>query len=550
MGGTKSVEETLMTNSKLLAVLVVSLVFGKFAVAEERPNIVLMMVDDLGFSDFGCYGSQIETPNIDSLAENGLRFAQFYNTAKCHSSRVCLLTGKYCKQAGDEKLDQAITVAEAMQSTGYFTLMTGKWHLRKQPTKRGFMRYFGHLSGATNFFTGDNTFRLNGEPWSDFGDDFYTTDANTDYAIDFIDEALAQQKPFFAYIAHNAPHYPLQAKEADVKKYKGRFDDGWDTIRERRFKKQLQLGLLDSSNCKLSDRPSYIPEWSKLTADEAKWEAARMEVFAAMVDSVDQNVGRLIAHLKDKGVYENTLILICSDNGACPFERTRGKDKQPWDPESYWCYDVGWAHAGNTPFRWYKQNQHEGGISSPLIAHWPEGLKAKLGSITQQPGHLIDLLPTCLDVAGAEMPTELNGKTYEPISGKSLVPILKGQQREPHDWLYFNFTNNRAIRKGDWKLVSARGGKWELFNLNKDRCELNDLASAHPDKVKQLSELWKEVATNVEKLPPKQTADIATDAALKTFPPHMHTQREAGPKASPEVLERQKRQRAKQKSKR
>ncbi|MFK7820956.1 MAG: arylsulfatase, partial [Planctomycetaceae bacterium] len=511
-----------MRTPQLIATMILCLGFTAPLAADDRPNIVLMMVDDLGFSDFGCYGSQIETPNIDQLAEKGLRFAQFYNTAKCHSSRVCLLTGKYCKQAGDEKLDRAITVAEAMRSTGYFTLMTGKWHLKKQPTDRGFTRYFGHLSGATNFFTGDNTFRLNGEPWSDFDDDFYTTDANTNYAIQFIDEAVENKKPFFAYIAHNAPHYPLQAKEEDVKKYDGRFDDGWDKMRDRRFAKQLELGILDSQTAKLSTRPDYIPEWSKLTADEAKWETDRMEVFAAMVDCVDQNVGRLVDHLKRKGVYENTLILICSDNGACPFERTRGKNKKPWDPESYWCYDVGWAHAGNTPFRWYKQNQHEGGISSPLIAHWPNGLTAKQGSVTQQPGHLIDLLPTCLDVANAEMPTELDGKTYEPISGKSLLPILHGEKRNPHDYLYFSFQNNRAIRKGDWKLVSARGGRWELFDISKDRCELNDLAETHADKVAELSELWTDVATNVEKLGPKKTTAIPSDAPLKTFPPQLH----------------------------
>jgi len=501
------------------------------ASAADRPNIVLMMVDDLGFADFGCYGSQIETPNIDGLAERGLRFAQFYNTAKCHSSRVCLLTGKYCEQAGNERMDRAFTVAEALRSTGYFTIMTGKWHLKQEPTDRGFMRYFGHLSGATNFFTGDDTFRLNGKPFSDFGDDFYTTDANTDYAIKFIDEALETGKPFFTYVAHNAPHYPLQAKKEDVLKYKGRFDVGWDEIRRRRFAKQVKLGLLDPQITKLSDRPEYIPDWSQLTKDEFAWETARMEAFAAMVDCVDQNVGRLMQHLKDKGVYENTLFLLCSDNGACPFERTRGREFNPWDPRSYWLYDVGWAHAGNTPFRWYKQNQHEGGIASPLIVHWPNGMKAKAGSITQQTGHLIDLLPTCLEVAGASVPTELNGKQHDPIAGKSLLPILQGKQRVGHDALWFRFSNNRAIRQGDWKLTSARGGRWELFDLSQDRSELTDLATQYPEKVAELSKLWRRTAREVCGLGRKQTAPITADAELKTFPPNQHTQREAGPKA-------------------
>jgi arylsulfatase A-like enzyme len=504
--------------------------------AAEKPNIILMMVDDLGFSDFGCYGSAIETPNIDRLAEHGLRFAQFYNTAKCHSSRVCLLTGKYCFQAGNSKLNKAITVAEAMQSAGYFTAMVGKWHLNREPTDRGFLRYFGHLSGATNFFTGDKTFRLNGKPWSDFGDDFYTTDANTDYAIRFIDEAISTGKPFFTYVAHNAPHYPLQAKEADVRKYAGRFDDGWDAIRQRRYAKQVELGLLDPQSCQLSKRPDYIPAWSALTDDERRWESARMEVFAAMVDCIDQNVGRLIDHLKKKGVYENTLFLLCSDNGACPFERTRGKDLKPWDPRSYWCYDVGWAHVGNTPFRWYKQNQHEGGISSPLIAHWPAGLKAQPGTITQQPGHLIDLLPTCLDAAGSSIDASrssvVDQDTWQAsrISGKSLLPILKGRQREGHAWLYFQFADNRAMRKGDWKVVSARGGRWELFNLAKDRSELNDLAASMPARVKELSELWHTVATDVEGLNKKQQSPVRD--VLMTFPAGSMTPRSAGPKAS------------------
>ena len=475
-----------------LALLSLLCIFTSSAEA-ARPNILLMMVDDLGFSDFGCYGSEIETPNVDELAAGGLRLSQFYNTAKCHSSRICLLTGKYTFQAGNNAMNKALTVGEVMQANGYFTAMAGKWHLDKQPTDRGFMRYWGHLSGATNFFTGDDTFRYNGEKWDDFDDDFYTTDANVDYAIQFIDEALTTEKPFFQYIAFNAPHYPLQAKKEDVMKYKGRYSIGWDELRKRRYAKQLKLGLIDPK-FKLSDRPDYIPEWSKLTEDEREWEEARMEVFAAMVDSVDQNIGRLIKHLKDKGVYENTLIMLCSDNGACPFERTKGKEFDPWDSRSYWLYDVGWAHAGNTPFRWYKQNQHEGGISSPLIAHWPKGLTADKGSISHQPGHLIDLLATCIDASESTYPEKFNGRKTTPIQGRSLLPIFQGQEREPHEYLYFQFSNNRAIRKGDWKAVSARGGRWELFNITEDRSELNDLASAKPGKLKEMIDLWHEVA--------------------------------------------------------
>ncbi|MEP3478687.1 MAG: arylsulfatase [Fuerstiella sp.] len=496
-------------------------------VAEDsRPNIVLMMVDDLGFSDFGCYGSEIETPNIDSLAESGVRMNQFYNTAKCHSSRICLLTGKYPFQAGNEAMDKALTVAEVMQTNGYSTSMTGKWHLDDQPTDRGFQKYWGHLSGATNFFTGDDTFRLNGRPWADFDSDFYTTDANVDFSIRFINEALKTEQPFFHYIAFNAPHYPLQAKQADIEKYKGRYSMGWDEIRKQRYQRQLKSGIINSK-ASLSPRPDYIPAWKDLTSDENRWEQDRMEVFAAMVDSVDQNIGRLVAHLKAKGVYENTLILLCSDNGGCPFERTRGKDLKPWDSNSFWCYDVGWAHASNTPFRLYKQNQHEGGISSPLVAHWPAGLKQHAGQIRTQPGHLIDLLATCVEAGKATYPKQYKGKQTTAIQGKSLLPILQGKPANSHDYLYFQFTNNRAIRQGDWKAVSARGGRWELYNLAEDRSELDDRSTTEPKKLAQLKKLWHQVAKDVDQAPKKMRKPAGD--GLKSFPVSSMTKRKAGP---------------------
>jgi len=499
---------------------------GSTLTAAESPNILLMMVDDLGFSDFGCYGSEIETPHIDRLASDGVRMSQFYNTAKCHSSRICLLTGKYPFQAGNSRMDKALTVAEVMRYHGYATSMTGKWHLDQEPTDRGFQRYWGHLSGSTNFFTGDDTFRLNGKPWSEFDDDFYTTDANVDYAIQFIDEALTNDKPFFHYVAFNAPHYPLQAKRKDVEKYKGQYAIGWDEIRRRRYARQVADGLIDTQH-KLSPRPDYIPAWEDLTDEERAWEESRMEVFAAMVDSVDQNIGRLVKYLKDRNAFDNTLILLCSDNGACPFERTRGKNLQPWDPKSYWCYDVGWAHAGNTPFRWYKQNQHEGGISSPLIAHWPQGITTGAGSISHQPGHLIDLLATCMDVSGSDYPAEFDGRATTPIQGRSLLPILQGKQREGHDWLYFQFSDNRAIRRGDWKAVSARGGRWELYNITKDRTELYDLSDTKPQLARELSQLWHTVARTVDGTPQQLRRDVGKN--LKTFPPNKITSRVAGP---------------------
>jgi len=498
--------------------------------AERRPNILIIMADDLGFSDLGCYGSEIETPTLDKLAGQGLRFTQFYNTAKCHSSRVSLLTGLYCDQAGGTSLSRGVTIAEVLKEAGYFTAMSGKWHLKNEPTDFGFMRYFGHLSGATNFFTGDNTFRLNGEPYkvpeTFEGRNFYTTDADTSYAIKFVDEALETEKPFFLYLAYNAPHYPLHAHKEDVMKYMGRYDGGWDKLRTERHKKQLETGLLPEK-WKLCPRPDHVSAWDDLSAEDKAWEARRMATFAAMVDSVDQNLKRLLGHLEKAGQLDNTIVLFLADNGACPFERTKGKEFDPWDPRSYWTYDVGWAHAGNTPFRLYKQNQHEGGISSPLIVHWPKGLKLELGSsagdidqtlrptklgpVTDQPGHLIDIMATCLELGGAKYPKTYGDRTIDPLQGKSLVPILHGKKREAHEALYFHFGTDRALRQGNWKLVSAKLGRWELYDLDADRSELNDLSTKHPERVKKMAAEWFRLAKDVDRLPQKSLKPVKDD---------------------------------------
>ena len=511
---------TLAISALAMAFLQMPCSKARSAEAVSRPNIVLIMADDLGFSDLGCYGSEIETPNLDALAAKGLRFSQFYNTAKCHSSRVSLLTGLYCDQAGGASLSRGATIAEVMTRAGYSTSMVGKWHLSKQPTDFGFERYWGHLSGATNFFTGDDTFRLNGEPWSVpkmlNGRPFYTTHAITDFALDFLDKVSASEKPFLLYTAFNAPHYPLQAPRKDIAKYDGRYDAGWDALRKSRHQKQLDSGLL-SRKWKLSPRPDHIPAWKSLTDEERAWEADRMEVFAAMVDVLDQNVGRLVKHLKDKGVYDNTLILFCSDNGACPFERTRGKNLKPWDPKSYWTYDASWAHAGNTPFRLYKQNQHEGGISSPMIAHWPNGLKTKPGSVTDQPGHLVDFMATFIEMAGADYPSEIGNRKVDPLQGKSLLPIFRGETQDPHEQLYFHFSSDRALRQGPWKLVSAKLGKWELYNLDEDRTELNDLAEKHPERVAEMSAEWFRVAKDVERLGGKGLAPVGNKVKELNF---------------------------------
>jgi len=479
--------------------------------AAGRPNIVLIMADDLGFADLGCYGSEIRTPNLDALAAKGLRFSQFYNTAKCHSSRVSLLTGLYCDQAGSGSLSRGATIAEVLGQAGYSTSMVGKWHLSKEPTDFGFQRYWGHLSGACNFFTGDNTFRLNGEPYKVpaelNGRRFYTTHAMGDFALQFLDEVTTKKDPFLLYVAFNAPHYPLHAPEEDVKKWDGAYDAGWDALRRTRYAKQLKLGIIPEK-FKLSPRPAHIPAWKSLSANERQWEADRMEVFAAMVEVMDAEIGRIIAKLKAKGQWENTLFLFCADNGACPFERTRGRDLKPWDADSYWTYDASWAHAGNTPFRLYKQNQHEGGISSPMIAHWPAGLKAEPGSITHQPGHLIDFMATFLDVGKANYPKQVGARKVDPLMGKSLLPILQGKERVGHETLYFHFGTDRALRQGPWKLVSAKLGRWELYNLDEDRTELNDLAAKHPERVKAMAAKWFDLAENTERLKGKHLSPV------------------------------------------
>ncbi len=482
-----------------------------------RPNIVLIMADDLGFSDLGCYGSEIETPRLDALAQDGLRMTQFTNTAKCHSSRVSLLTGLYCDQAGAESLSRGTTIARELKAAGYSTLMTGKWHLDQQPTDQGFERYFGHLSGATNYFTGDDSFRLNGKPWNDFGDDFYTTVANTDYAIQFVDEALLTPKPFFLYVAYNAPHYPLQTLQSDYEKYRQRYRAGWDKIREQRLQKQKELKLFEGETISNLGRPSYIPAWKELSNEQQQWEADRMAAFAGMVDCLDREIGRLVDHLKSKQQFDNTLFVFVADNGACPFERTKGQEYPPYDSRSYWTYDTGWAHVGNTPFRYYKQNNHEGGIASPAIIHWPQGLKQPAGTIDNTPAHLVDIMATSLDIAGRDYPNAVEDRVIEPLVGRSLLPLIAGGQLQESRELYYHFGPNRALRSGDWKVVSLRSGPWELYNLAEDRNEAHDLSQQYPEKVGELSQVWHHIAEEQERLPAKDRRPVSDKPQHASF---------------------------------
>lgn len=488
-----------------------------------RPNIVLMMVDDMGFSDLGCYGGEISTPNLDRLAGNGIRFTQFYNCAKCETTRSTLMSGKYYPEVGNGALKNCVTISEAMKLNGYRTIMTGKWHLESDPIDRGFDRYFGHLSGATNFFTGDDTFRLGKEKFSVPESGFYTTDANVDYALKFLQEDTSENSPFFLYIAFNAPHYPLQAPEEDVKKYIGKYSQGWDQLRQQRYARQKEMGLIN--NAKLTDRPADVPAWETLSEKEQKHEDLMMATYAAMIDRVDQNIGRLTEHLKKTGQLDNTLILFLSDNGACPFQRSKPatikSQLDPWDPKSYWTYDKRWAHACNTPFREYKQNQHEGGITTPLIAHWPNGIRAELrNSITSTPGHLVDLMATSLDLAKLQVPETEQPEDPTGLRGISLAPIFAGKELNRTQPLFFSFYGkNNAVRDGRWKLVNKNFEQFALFDLELDRSETNDLAKEKPGQFRRLqvirNKLFAEVGEKIKSKPKKKQSGKANKPKQK-----------------------------------
>lgn len=466
-----------------LASMLLPVRFLQAAKKARRPNVIVVLVDDMGYSDLGCFGGEINTPNIDGLAAKGVAFTQFYNTGKCAPTRACLLTGLYPQQAG-AGIKTGITMGEAMQAAGYVTMAVGKWHLGGTPEKRGFDRAFGHISGSTHYFRGNKSFHLDGEPFEIPEKDFYVTDANTDYAIRFIDEEHKKDaaKPFFMYLAYNAPHYPLHALPEDIARYRGKFKEGWDRLRRRRYVRLLKLGII-KKEWALSPRPDNVPAWASLSEKEQDFEDLRMAVYAAMLDRVDQGIGRLMAKLGQLGVADDTLVLFVSDNGGCPFDRRR--EGTPGEPDSYWEYGPAWATLSNTPFRLYKRNQHEGGVATPMIAHWPAGI-AKGGRYSDAGGHLIDIMPTVLELAGGKYPAEHAGKTLPSLPGRSLVPIFEGRLAQPREAIFLHYSSHRALITGQWKLVSAFNGPWELYRLDLDRTELNDLASDLPDKVAEL----------------------------------------------------------------
>ncbi|MEI6713202.1 MAG: arylsulfatase [Verrucomicrobiota bacterium] len=472
-----------------------------YAVQNTRPNVLIILADDLGYSDLGCYGGEIATPNLDKLATNGLRFTQFYNSAKCEPTRASLMSGQYWQNCG-LGIKEGLTMGQAMKTTGYATFAIGKWHMDGSPFDRGFDHYFGHLAGASDYFRGDPSHRLDGQPFRPKSDgSFYTTDANADYAIQFLGESHKQQpeKPFFMYLAFNAPHSPLQAWPEDIAKYRGKYKLGWDKLREQRYQRQIELGVT-KKEWPLSPRPETIPAWDTLSEEEKDFEDARMSVYAAQVERMDRGIGRVLASIKEMGQEDNTLVIFLSDNGASPYDHgsiNERKTESVLSGKSHLGYGVGWANLSETPFRHYKRNMFNGGNCTPCIAQWPAVLKNP-GTITEQRAHIIDLMATLMDVSGGQWPAEASGKKLLPLPGKSLHPILAGEQRPAHDLLYFQLFDHRAVIEGDVKLVSDWNRPWELYNLATDRTEMRDLAKVEPQIAARLEQRWKDWAAPLQ----------------------------------------------------
>lgn len=503
--------------------------FGLFivdAVAAEnplRPNIVLIMADDLGFSDVGCYGSEIETPNLDQLAHEGLRFTQFYNCAVCVTTRAALLTGLHPRRRGGKLLHNDLTtLAEVLKSAGYRTSLTGKWHLGNtkpnRPTDRGFDEYYGLADGCSNFFYPTKpdpdfynggkvrTFLHNEQKITSFPDDFYATDAFTDHAVKQIESNAKTDAPFFLHLCYTAPHFPLHAKPADIAKYQGKYDLGYFNLRRQRFERMVNLGVMHP-NWILSP-PDYnaskfrydykIPAWEDVENQER--EKRRMEVYAGMVDSLDQGIGRVLKAIKQAGIEENTIVMFLSDNGGCAsypgyWKESTRKAREAYNSEpvgginTYDFVAPGWGWAQCAPFRRFKVWTYEGGISTPLIVRWPAKIKAN--TITNQVGHIVDFMPTFMELAGAKYPQRRQGQPVPSKEGLSLLPILSGKQRAGHESLCWSLYGNRAIREGRWKLVwGADKNKWELYDMQIDRTETKNIAALHPQRVKRMKQNW------------------------------------------------------------
>ena len=484
----------------------------------ERPNIVVFLVDDMGFSDIGCFGSEIPTPNIDALAKNGVAFTQFYNCARCSPTRASIMTGLYPHQAGMGHLDNevhegmpgtqgklrddCVTMAEVLGQAGYFTAMAGKWHMGQQhgtpPWKRGFEKALNSPAGGIYFRKQDyrNELFLNGEKRMKtdpiFGERWYSVDLWTDWGLKFVDERADKEQPFLLYIPQCAPHFPLMAPKKDIERNLGKYMAGWKRLREERHKRQLELGIVDAK-WPLSEIPDEVADWDSLSDEDKTRFDRMMAIYAAMIENVDRNIGKLVSHLKETGELDNTVIFFLSDNGGNAESGPRGiyEGKSPGGPNSRVFLGQSWATLNNTPFRRYKHFTHEGGISTPLIVHWPAGIdKARNGKLERQPGHLVDLMATVVDVTGAKYPTEYNGHKIQPMEGVSLRPALAGQPLERKNPIYWEHEGNRAIRRGPWKAVMKLKGPWELYNIEEDRTEQRNLIEEKPELAKELIADW------------------------------------------------------------
>ena len=485
----------------------------------KQPNIVMIMSDDMGYSDLGCYGGEIETPNLDRLAAQGLRFTRYYTNNMCVPTRASLMSGCYTTKAlsrgdsGNSISQDVVTLAEVLRSGGYSTYMSGKWHLSNAgghaslPCQRGFDRFFGTTLGACSFWTPASLMLDNDSAEHLYLDpDFYYTDATTEYAADFMRDGLAKDTPFFLYVAYTAAHWPLHAFDEDIAHYQGRYAQGWDTLRADRHARMLEIGSVNPA-WDLSPRNPQVPAWSD--EPHKAWQQRRMEVYAAQITRMDAGIGKLLDLLEQSGEADNTLVVFQIDNGGChveyetdrkgPYLPERTRDGRPVIPgnvpevmpgpeDTYQSYGYGWANASNTPFRLYKQHDHEGGINVPLIARWPGVIEP--GGMTDQLAHVIDLMPTFVDAAGLQQPSEFQQRPVHSPDGRSLRPVFEGNSRAPASELYWKWNRGRAIRQGPWKLVAVGNRPWELYDIERDGTELHDLAADHPDRVSEMGRLW------------------------------------------------------------
>jgi arylsulfatase len=504
----------LITASLLLA--------GIFLTAAERPNVILILADDMGYSDLGCYGGEINTPNLDSLAANGLRFTQFYNGARCCPTRASLLTGLYPHQAGVGRMitvgtpgpflghlnKKCVTIAEVLKEAGYATYCSGKWHVGENrpnwPKDRGFDRYYGLISGGMNYFNIEKGkskgvtrhFADDNTPIRPGGDGFYLTDAISARAANFIRKHDAT-KPFFLYLPYTAPHWPLHADAKTIAKYRGKYLMGWEKLRHSRYARMKQLGLIDDRH-KLS--PSTAPKWDTLSESKKAEMDLKMAVYAAQVDDMDRGIGTVLQAVRDTGQYDNTIVMFLSDNGASSESGHYGKNFRPdlkgeiGTENSYHSYGQSWANASNTPFRKYKKFIQEGGIATPFIFHWPAVIKK--ARIVRSPAHVIDVLPTCADLAGTNYPETYKNHAITPTPGISLRTYLEDTEPKSRK-LYWEHYGNAGARHGDWKLVRDKGKPWQLFDLSQDPTELNDLATAHPERAAELNKAYQSWARSV-----------------------------------------------------